>query len=63
MTDNKEAKLGVSLSDIQRSKPSEKSLGSSSEIEAYAHDMGRSLLIGGIAIAIEIGIYFSGLIK
>jgi hypothetical protein len=56
--------LGVSLSDVKvttKSPPTNKESGD--DIAAYRHDMRRSLLIGGLAIVIELGVYFSGILR
>lgn len=64
MAEKSEPKLGISLSDIkttQRVAASPKE--TISDLVAYRHDMYRSLVIGGLAIVIEIGIYFSGILR
>ncbi len=64
MTESSEHKIGISLKDIKTSKV--ESLPSSqhnaSDISAYAGDVKRCVLVGLLAIALELGIYFSGLL-
>lgn len=64
MAEKSDQKLGISLSDIKTTPHTAAALKESiSDMVAYRQDMQRSLLIGGLAIAIEIGIYFSGILR
>jgi hypothetical protein len=64
MAEKTETKIGISLSDIKTSpRVAAASKESTADIVAYRHDMYRSLLIGGLAIAAEIVIYFSGVLR
>lgn len=57
--------LGVSLADIKtsRPKPENKQDKTLSEIAAYRKDAIRSVIIGGVSIALLVGLYFSNVIK
>ncbi len=58
--------LGVSLNTVRKEASTAKlsqSERNTQEIAAYAHDIKRSLMVGGAAIAIELALYFFKVIK